>query len=113
MANLAAAGIISRAGHQVDNGVAATVGGDAFDNDGATLFAVKNGAGAPITVTFAFSATLDGVAVAAGKQVSVPAGATVVAGPFPKGIYNDANGRVQVTYSAVTTVTVKTVKVSN
>lgn len=95
-------------------GVAAAGGGDSFTNSGQEVFVVKNGGGAPITVTVVTPATVDGLAVT-DLTASVAAGATRMIGPFPPGIYNDtgaAGGIVSVTYSGVTTVTVAVVKVA-
>jgi len=84
---------------------AAAGGGDSFPNDGRTYLDVNNGSGGAITVTAAVQQTVDGKAVT-GNAVSVGAGARTKIGPFPPGIYNDANGRVQLTYSGVTSLTV-------
>ena len=89
---------------------AAAGGGDSFANDGRTYFDVNNGGGSPITVTFVTQQTVDGLAVA-DLAVAVSNGVRSKIGPFPPGIYNDANGRVQVTYSGVTTVTVNPFRV--
>jgi hypothetical protein len=88
---------------------AAAGGGDSFPNSGNTVVLLKNASGAPITVTadcpnpdnFGVSgAALDGT-------VSVPAAAVAYAwGPFPAHRFNDSNGRVQLTYSGVTTFSV-------
>lgn len=88
--------------------VAAAGGGDSFANDGATSLYVKNGSGAPITVTIPAQAACNfGVSNAAHDIVrAVPAGAENRLGPFAPGLYNDANGRVQITYSGVTSLTV-------
>lgn len=99
---------VSRAGVDAA-GAAADVAGDSFPNTGAEFLLVKNGDAAPINVTLDIKATLDGAAVT-DPVVAVAAGATMLIGPFPRGIYNDANGRVSVGYSAVTTVTVKALK---
>lgn len=88
--------------------VAANAGGDSFDNSGNQLFYVKNGGGAPITVTFD-APNPDNFGITDNSHdaaVSVAAGAERWVGPFPPGRFNDANGRVQVAYSGVTTVTV-------
>jgi hypothetical protein len=87
-------------------GVAADVAGDTFPNTGKEVLIVKNGSASPITVTLDIKATLDGQAVT-DPTVTINAGIEKIIGPFPLGYYNDANGRVSVTYSAVTTVTVK------
>jgi hypothetical protein len=94
--------------------VSANGGGDSFPNDGYTVFYVKNGGGAPITVTFdspGFTAPSGSLAVDADYQVTVAAGAEKWIGPFTdKQRFNDANGRVAVAYSGVTSVTVQALR---
>lgn len=92
--------------------IAAAGGGDSFVNDGKTLFYVLNGGGSPITVTIAFQpATVAGGTVT-DPTVSVAAGAHKVMGPFDPRYYNSASGMVDITYSAVTTVTVLPIRVA-
>lgn len=94
-------------------GVAAAAGGDTFVNTGAEILIIKNGGGAPITLTVATPATLDGLAVT-DLTATIGAGATRSVGPFPPGWYNDtgvAGGSVALSYSAVTSVTVAVLKV--
>ena len=88
--------------------VAAAGGGDSFPNDGATALYVKNASGGALTVTAAApNADNFGVTNAVHDSVvSVAAGAERILGPFPPGRFNDANNRVQLTYSGVTTLTV-------
>lgn len=89
-------------------GVAAAGGGDTFVNNGREYFHVKNGSGAPITVTFVTPVTVDGGAVA-NLDAVIPAGASHLIGPFPPQNYNDTGavgGILSVTYSGVTTLTV-------
>lgn len=96
----------------LDGAAAAAGGGDSFANDDQerTFLLVINGGGSPITVTITpavASGTLPGfgtVSKAAGGG-SVSNGTRRYFGPFPAA-YNDANGRVAVTYSGVTSVTV-------
>lgn len=97
---------ISRAGVVAD-GAAAAGGGDKFANDGKTFALIKNGGGAPITVTLVTPATSDpeGLAIT-DKTVTINAGVTKAIGPFPKGIYDDADGNANLSYSGVTSVTV-------
>jgi hypothetical protein len=88
--------------------VAAAGGGDSFDNQGHQLFYVKNGGGGSITVTFD-APNPDNFGItdnAHDNAVAVAAGAERWIGPFPTNRFNDANGRVQVAYTGVTTVTV-------
>lgn len=88
-----------------DTSVAAAGGGDNFDNDGNTFLFISNGSGAGITLTVDVAATLDGLAVT-DRAVSVGAGKSLLLGPFPPAFYNDGNNRVNLTYSAVTSVKV-------
>lgn len=90
---------------------AANADGSSFANDGRTYLQVKNGSGAPITVTVQTPGTVDGLAVA-DLTVTVPAttGDKKI-GPFPVGVYNQAGDVVYVDFSAVTTVTVGAFKV--
>ncbi len=92
-------------------GAAAAGGGDAFANDGTQFVLIKNGDIADHTVTFVTQVQVDGQAVA-DKAVVLTAAHTYLIGPFPTRWYNDANDLVQMTYSAVTSVTVKVVKCS-
>lgn len=84
---------------------AAAALGDTFDNDGETFFHIINGAGAPITVTFAAVA-----ACSLGElhdiDVIVTNAEERMIGPFPTHIYNDIAGEVAVTYTSEATITV-------
>ncbi len=89
-------------------GTAADVSGDTWANGGSDYVVVKNGAGSPITVTLNIqAAAADGVlGTITDPTVTVGAGVTKIIGPFPPGMYNDANGIAGITYSSITTVTV-------
>lgn len=95
----------------VPSAAAAASGGDAFLNDGNTHFEIINGGGSACVATFAsqVSPPHPGEAVA-DKVVTVGAGVTKRIGPFSQAAFNDANGKVQVTYDQVTTVTVAALK---
>jgi hypothetical protein len=84
---------------------AAAGGGDQFPNNGRTYLKVTNGGGAPITVTIASQRSCDQGSTH-NTTNSITNGTTELMGPFPTERFNDALGMVQVTYSAVTTVTV-------
>ncbi len=84
---------------------AASGGGDQFANDGDTFLHVKNGGGSSINVTIA-SPTACSHGGTHPLVVAVPNAGERLIGPFPKARHDDANGMVQVTYSAVTSVTV-------
>lgn len=86
--------------------------GDYFVNDGQTFLMVKNGDGSPHSVTVAFQspgAAVDGQ-TPSNVAHAVPAGHTVLIGPFPTAFYNDANGRGQLSYSATTSMTILAVQ---
>lgn len=92
-----------------DNLVAAAGGGDSFPNNGHVVFVVNNGSAGAITVTFDDPNTPNPGSASQFNPdvaVSVPAGARRTIGPFPPFRFNDANGRVNVTYSGVTSLTV-------
>lgn len=103
MATLTATSVV-RAG-AVITGASASAGGDKFATTGKEFLYVKNGDGSSHSVIFAVAKTVDGLAVAS-RTVAVAAGAEALIGPFKPSEYNDVNGFVQVTYSAVTSVTV-------
>lgn len=83
---------------------AAAGGGDQFPNNGRTYFKCTNGGGAPITVTVVAQRACDQGSIHSITN-SITNATTELMGPFTDR-YTDANGFVQVTYSAVTTVTV-------
>ena len=79
--------------------VAAAAAGDQFGNDGRTFLAAYNEhVSADRTVSVDIQKDVDGQDPPS-KEVVVGAGETRLIGPLPTGIYNDANGRVQITYS--------------
>ena len=82
----------------------AQVEGHYFANNGSTFLQVANGSGVSINVTAISQLTLEGLAVA-DSIVAVGAGVTKLIGPFNPQIFNDQDGNVTVTFSAVTTVT--------
>ena len=90
---------------------AANVDGHNVANDGKVVLEVKNGSGAPINVTFQTPGSVDGNAIA-DLVVAVPAGGDKICGPFPPGIYNQADGTMYVDFSAVTTVTVAALRMA-
>lgn len=86
---------------------AAASGGDQWANGGRDMIHVKNGDTASHTVTVA--SQLSSFPQGASKSdvaVSVPAGEERFIGPFAKGAFNDSAGNTQITYDAVTSVTI-------
>jgi len=94
----------------IGDAVAASTGGDTFQNSGRQLLIVANGSDSSMDLTIATSATIDGQAVA-DRTISIPAGESRIIGPFQPGIYNDTGGAVELTYSDETDVTVYVVAV--
>lgn len=94
---------ITRAGI-TDTLAAANVDGNYFINTGANWLEISNGSGGSINVII--GAYVDSTSIVAFKTIAVGAGARKKIGPFPSSPYSDASGYVQLTYSAVTSVTV-------
>lgn len=90
--------------------VPADAAGDSFVNSGRTFLIVRNGGTAAINVTVNSQKPCN-YGFDHDVVVSVAAGAEEWIGPFPKERFNDSNGRVQVSYSDVTSVTVAAVEV--
>ena len=84
---------------------AAAGGGDYFATTGREIFVITNGGGSPITVTFAHQNQCN-QGFSHDSAQSIAAGATRYLGPFDRFRFGDSSGNVQVTYSAVTSVTV-------
>ena len=85
-------------------------GGDTFVNNGKTIFYANNGSGGNITITFTAqnTVTINGLALSVSSlAVVVEAGTAEIIGPFPTQIFNNSSGAVAVTYSGVTTLTVR------
>jgi len=85
--------------------VAANAGGDEWVNDGEQFIAITNGGASPITLTAVTQSTVDGQAVG-DRAISIGVAETKLIGPFQQSVYNDGAGKVQLTYSAVTSVTI-------
>lgn len=85
---------------------AAAGGGDTFTPGDDVFLHVKNGGGAPITVTVVTPNTVGTLAIA-DVTVSVPAAGERMIGPMPRQTFSrSADGLGDITYSAVTSVTV-------
>ena len=79
--------------------------GDEFLNTGDTFFQIKNG-GSEATVTIETPAKIEGIDIA---EIAVVVPATTgdkMIGPFDSSIFNQTTGRVAVTYSSETSITV-------
>ena len=92
--------VASRAGVAAPSFVSVEAGGDWFLNNGRVIAWIANGhISQSRTASAAIQQQVDGLAVAA-KSVSIGAGSAKLFGPFPPELYNDADGYVQLTYSA-------------
>lgn len=99
---------VTRAGLDVV-GVAADAAGDEWANTGQEFVEIKNGSAGSINATLDIKPNIDGAAVT-DPVVAIAAGVTKIIGPFPPGLYNDANNRAKVTCSAVASVTIRALK---
>ena len=87
-------------------------GGDTFVNDGKTILYIKNDSGGDITVTVAAQnqVTIDGNPLTLEDvPVIVSAGQEKFMGPFPTQFFNNSAGSVEITYSGVTSLSVRPV----
>lgn len=91
--------------------VAASAAGDDFTNSGKAVLYIRNGGAAEVTVTVN-SQTPCNYGFDHDAVVAVPAGGERIIGPFPKARFNDANDKVQIAYSGVTSVTVAVLEVA-
>lgn len=100
MATLSTAAAARAGVELVAGAVACSVGGDVFTNTGEEVLFLTNTGGLPITVSIAHQDLVDGRAVAA-RTVVVDGGSVEAIGPFPVGLYSDANGLTHLSYSSV------------
>lgn len=96
--------VIDRVGH-TPTYAAAALTGDSFSAGPSTYLHVKNGSGSSVTVTVLTPGTFNGLTVGP-FTIAVPATSEKLFGPFPPGIFTADGSTAEVTYSAVTTVTV-------
>jgi hypothetical protein len=87
------------------NYAAAEAGGDAFLNSGRVLVHVKNGHTAEQTMTVN-SQALCNQGFDHDVAVAIPPSGEKMIGPFPKERFNDVDGKVQISYSGVTNLTI-------
>ncbi len=84
------------------NGLAGTerdghADGHSVVNDGHVIAVLRNSGAGSHTTTIQTPGTIDGLALA-DLTVVVAAGATKYVGPFPKGVYNQADGALYVDF---------------
>jgi len=89
---------------------AAEAGGDEFVNSGRDFIHIKNGDAAAMDVTIDSQVDCN-QGVDHDVVVTIPAtNGEKFIGPFPKDRFNDTAGKVQITYTAVTSVTIGIVR---
>jgi hypothetical protein len=87
---------------------AAAGGGDKFVNTGNELLYIKNGGGSTITLTLD-AQTVAGLTIT-DPTVSITAGQEKIIGPFDPRYFTDSSGFLNLSYSAVTSVTVAVIQ---
>lgn len=91
--------------------VAAAAGGNAWASTGAEWAEVANASGGSITVSLVIQQIVDTVTPAP-RTVVIPNNKTYKIGPFPQA-YNDTSAQANLTYSAVSSVTVAVFKLGS
>lgn len=104
MATLTPAQVVRTSNGTLDTLTAAAVGGDVYANTGREWIEILNGSGSSITLYAAL--VVDSETIVQGKDWVIGAGERRKIAPLPTSYYNDSNGRVSLTYSAVTSVTI-------
>jgi hypothetical protein len=92
---------------------AAGAAGDSFPNTGIEFVIIKNTNAATRTITMDVQTTVDGLAVTDKSFTLEATTGFRIFGPFSTSIYNDANSRVNLTYSTNTDVTVAVFKLGS
>lgn len=89
----------------------ANADGHYVPNDGKVFLMGKNADVSAHTVTVTPTAPQVGLSASTPTAVSVAAGAEFCLGPYPPQLFNDVQGRMKVTFDAVTSVTIAAVHV--
>jgi len=84
---------------------AANVDGNSFPNNTKKVVYVNNASGGSINVTAVTPQVVDGNLAVADRVVAVPASTFRLIGPFDAAAYSQPDGKVNIDYSAVTSVT--------
>lgn len=102
----AAAGIV------LSTATAADATGNFFTNSGREFIEITNASVGTITVTFVTAGTYNVGATTypiSDLAVTVSPSTTKGCGPFDRALFSDANNRVNITYSGVTSLSVKVI----
>ena len=92
-------------------GASADGAGDSFINTGDELLLVEHtdDQGSDVDLTFEVNRQVEGLDVP-DRTLTIGAGERALIGPFSTQIYNDADGKVQISYSAATNINVAVIK---
>lgn len=77
----------------------ATAAGDFFANTGKEAIYITNGSGIPVTITIETPGSVDEDLAIEDREIELGIGETHLIGPFPKSIYSDEDGNVNMTYT--------------
>ena len=102
---------VTEAGDNSVTYISATAEGDTADNNGNMFLHIKNGSGGSITVTITAQTTsvdngMYGELTKANASLAVGASGEAFIGGFAPAAFNDGNGEIAITYSAVTSLTI-------
>lgn len=84
---------------------AAASGGDLYPNDGSHIFLVMNSSGSSVTITLDVPKMVDGNLAVADRTFAIEGGGVGVITADPK-VFNNADGRVAVSYSSTADISV-------
>lgn len=110
MANIPAATPVTPAGADITTPATAALSSMTMTNDGKTMLRVKTGATTANLTLTAQAKLLDGSVAGISPQnpvIALAANKDYIIGPFPTNIYNDANGELNMAFSAVTSILVQ------
>jgi hypothetical protein len=115
MANIPAAMPATPLGIDITNPATAALASMTMTNDGKTQLHIKTGATTANLTLLTQAKLADGSAAGiAGTNpvIALAANKNYVFGPFSPGVYNDTNGELNMTFSAVTSIVVQAVRVN-
>jgi hypothetical protein len=99
---------VVRTGLTPSYGAANGSGGHSLPNSGVEMVHVKTG-GTGCVVTIQTPGTVDGLAVP-DRTITIGTNSERMIGPFPPGVYNQADGSIYIDFDSVTTVTIAAIR---
>lgn len=100
----------TRAGTTITFASADGVNGNSFSNNGRRILRFKN-SGSETTATVLFGKTIDGIDTEAGRDITIPATSGDITTAVWPSDYTQPDGKVHITYSSATGVTVAVIEV--